>query len=157
MIRLINPKFEYRNPKQYQNSNVQNSKQKPQTVCCCRFCFGHLDFGHLNLFRISDFVLRIYSYPSADKPQPKSGNLPYWGLQDYISSPPISQQFKKFFFEKSKKKFFRAAKSGCPLLTDWVRRNVSQSSPKKVKINLISNLFSSTSYVPRIAHTKCNI
>jgi len=45
--------------KQIQNSNVQNSKQKLQTVYCCRFCFGHLDFGHLNLFRISDFVLRI--------------------------------------------------------------------------------------------------
>jgi len=27
-LRLINPKSEYRNPKQYQNSNVQNSKQK---------------------------------------------------------------------------------------------------------------------------------
>ncbi len=25
------------------------------------FFFGYLDFGHLNLFRISDFVLRIYS------------------------------------------------------------------------------------------------
>jgi hypothetical protein len=49
VIRLINPKFEYRNPKQIQNSNIQNSKQKPQTICFCRFCFGHLDFGHLNL------------------------------------------------------------------------------------------------------------
>ena len=26
----------------------------------CFFCFGHLLFGHLNLFRISNFVLRIY-------------------------------------------------------------------------------------------------
>jgi hypothetical protein len=58
-LRLINPKFEYRNPKQIQNSNVQNSKQKLQTIYCCRFCFYHLDFGNLNLFRISDFVLRI--------------------------------------------------------------------------------------------------
>jgi hypothetical protein len=31
-LRLINPKFEYRNPKQIQNSNAQNSKQKPQTI-----------------------------------------------------------------------------------------------------------------------------
>jgi len=44
-----NTKFEYRNPKQYQNSNFQNSK----------LCFEHLSFGHSNLFRISDFVLRI--------------------------------------------------------------------------------------------------
>jgi len=59
-IRLINPKFEYRNPKQIQNSNVQNSKQEPRIVCRWSFCFGHLDFDDLNLFRISDFVLRIY-------------------------------------------------------------------------------------------------
>jgi len=25
------------------------------------FCLGHLKFGHLRLFRISDFVLRIWS------------------------------------------------------------------------------------------------
>jgi hypothetical protein len=31
-IRIIIPKFEYRNPKQIQNSNVQNSKQKLQTA-----------------------------------------------------------------------------------------------------------------------------
>jgi len=28
-----------------------------------RFCFGHLDFDHLDLFRISCFVLRIYYFP----------------------------------------------------------------------------------------------
>jgi hypothetical protein len=49
-IRITNPKYEYRNPKQIQNINVQNSKQKLQTVCCCGFCFGHLNFGNLNLF-----------------------------------------------------------------------------------------------------------
>jgi hypothetical protein len=33
-LRLINPKSEYRNPKQYQYSNAQNLKQKLRTVCC---------------------------------------------------------------------------------------------------------------------------
>jgi len=49
---LINSKFEYLNPKQYQNSNLQNSK----------FCFEHLSFGHSNLFRISDLVFRAFYY-----------------------------------------------------------------------------------------------
>ena len=45
----INPKSEIRNPKQYQNPNVQNSKQ---------FRISH--FGHSNLFRVLIFVLRIF-------------------------------------------------------------------------------------------------
>ncbi len=36
-IRLINPKFEYRNPKQIQNSNAQNSKQNPELVAAAVF------------------------------------------------------------------------------------------------------------------------
>ena len=44
-----NPKSEYLNSKQILNSNFQNSKR-----------FGHLDFGNSCLFRIPDFVLRIF-------------------------------------------------------------------------------------------------
>ena len=58
-------RHEYRNSKQIQNSKVQNSKQAAPIGYRCSFCFGHLDFDHLNLFRISDFVLRIYSYLSS--------------------------------------------------------------------------------------------
>jgi hypothetical protein len=55
-------KHEYRNPKQYQNSDVQNSKQKLKTICCCCFCFGHLDFDNLNLFRISSFAISCFEF-----------------------------------------------------------------------------------------------
>lgn len=44
----LNSKFEYRNSKQYQNSNDQNSKR-----------FEHLNFENSNLFRASDFGFRI--------------------------------------------------------------------------------------------------
>ncbi len=50
---VLNSKFKARNSKQYQNSNVQNSK---------KVLFAHLNVGHLNLFRISDFDIRIWSY-----------------------------------------------------------------------------------------------
>ena len=40
-----------RNPKQYQNPNVLNSKQK--RIGTEVFCFGHWYFDHLNLFRVS--------------------------------------------------------------------------------------------------------
>jgi len=63
---LLNPKFDPatlgsyrypplagRNPKQIQNSNAQIFKTH---------CFGYLNFGHLILFRISDFVLRAFHY-----------------------------------------------------------------------------------------------
>lgn len=46
--KILNSKLEYRNTKQYLNSNYQNSKR-----------LEHSDFENLNLFRISDFVLRI--------------------------------------------------------------------------------------------------
>jgi hypothetical protein len=32
------------------------------TRCPLLFSFGHLNFGHLDLFRISSFVLRIYCF-----------------------------------------------------------------------------------------------
>ena len=47
---MRNKKLEYRNTKQYQNSNFQNSKH---------FCFDYLNFCHSNLFRISCFGFRI--------------------------------------------------------------------------------------------------
>jgi len=50
-IKYINPKHEIRNTKQIQNSNFQNSKQKQHYTLLLIFCFGHLNFGHLNLFR----------------------------------------------------------------------------------------------------------
>jgi len=43
-------KHEIRNPKQCQNSNVQIFK-----TCC----FGDLNFGHSDLFRISIFEFRV--------------------------------------------------------------------------------------------------
>jgi len=54
---MLNSKFEYRNPKQIQNPNYQNSKRFLSG--CKRFYFENSDFEHLILFRISDFVLRI--------------------------------------------------------------------------------------------------
>jgi hypothetical protein len=54
---------------------IQNKKQKQASTinhfvffaCFAGICFrfGHLYFGHLNLFRISDFVLRIYLLPGS--------------------------------------------------------------------------------------------
>jgi hypothetical protein len=52
---LKNPKSEYRNPKQIQNSNVQKQQTKKR----------HLNLEPLDLFRISDFVLRIWNRPLA--------------------------------------------------------------------------------------------
>jgi len=45
-----NEKHEIRSTKQYQNSNAQIFKT---------YCFGDLNFGHLDLFRISIFEFRI--------------------------------------------------------------------------------------------------
>jgi len=56
----VNPKHEARNTKQYQNSNFQNPKQKKAAAGGGGFCFSHLNFGHLNLFRISNFGFRIF-------------------------------------------------------------------------------------------------
>jgi hypothetical protein len=62
-----NSKHEFRNPKQIRNSNVQNSKRSKPIRCEVvrvigndLYCFGHLYFGHSNLFRISIFEFRIY-------------------------------------------------------------------------------------------------
>jgi len=54
---LKNPKSEYRNPKQRLkqiNTNTENPKHQSR-----RSRFENSIFGHLNLFRISDFELRI--------------------------------------------------------------------------------------------------
>ncbi|PKN30990.1 MAG: hypothetical protein CVU64_00655 [Deltaproteobacteria bacterium HGW-Deltaproteobacteria-21] len=56
---LENPNLEYRNSKQRNsNSNFQMTETKiPER---CKYgCFGHLVFGHLNLFRASIFEFRI--------------------------------------------------------------------------------------------------
>jgi hypothetical protein len=50
-----NPKSEYRNPKQIQNSKVQKQQTNKR----------RLNFEHSDLFRISDFVLRIWNRPFA--------------------------------------------------------------------------------------------
>jgi len=47
----INPKSEYRNPKQIRNSKVQNRQTKKIL----------LNLENLDLFRISDFVLRNWN------------------------------------------------------------------------------------------------
>jgi len=49
---MKNTKFEARNTKQIRNSNVRIIET---------YCFGHLNFGHSILFRISDFDIRIYT------------------------------------------------------------------------------------------------
>jgi hypothetical protein len=51
-----------RNSKQIQNSNIQNSKQKLKTICCCCFCFGHLDFGNLDLFETTRFRISCFEF-----------------------------------------------------------------------------------------------
>jgi hypothetical protein len=45
------------------NSNIEfsNDPNKPIGTKPKFFCLGHLNFGHFILFRVSDFVLRIYS------------------------------------------------------------------------------------------------
>jgi hypothetical protein len=53
-----NPKSEYRNPRQIQpNFNPENPKHRIRR----RFVWNFIYFSHLKLFRISDFVFRIYS------------------------------------------------------------------------------------------------
>jgi len=76
---MLNPKFEYRNSKQtsvkpmsgsrrrfgnpsYQNSNDRNNES--EIVGDNSHFFENLDFEHLILFRISDFVLRILTEKS---------------------------------------------------------------------------------------------
>jgi len=51
---------EARNSKQIQNSKAQNSKQKQFAAGGGCFRFGHLVFGHLDLFRISNFGFRAF-------------------------------------------------------------------------------------------------
>ena len=59
-----NSNIETRNPKQFQNINAQNSKQRN-----LEFCFwGHLNLGHWDLFRVSIFEFRIYKYPHLTGP-----------------------------------------------------------------------------------------
>jgi hypothetical protein len=55
-------KFEARNSKQIQNSNlkIQNKSKPAPERWFLFFCFGHLFFGHLGLFRISNFGFRIF-------------------------------------------------------------------------------------------------
>jgi hypothetical protein len=40
-------------------TNTLNRNLEPNLVQCC---FGHLNFGHLILFRISDFEIRIFKF-----------------------------------------------------------------------------------------------
>ena len=57
-IEHIPRKSEYRNPKQYQNPNVLNSKHIVRHVTAA-VRFGNWYFGHLNLFRASILEFRI--------------------------------------------------------------------------------------------------
>ncbi len=54
---MLNPKYEYQNPKQIQNLNYKNPKRFP--AICWSYCFENLDFEHSVLFRNSYLVLRI--------------------------------------------------------------------------------------------------
>ena len=55
-------KYEYRNTKQYRNSNFQNSKQKHLDMTISRF--GHWYFCHFYLFWVSIFEFRISPSPT---------------------------------------------------------------------------------------------
>ena len=55
--KILNPKSEARNKYQIQIFKCSKRNQLKTYVCC----FGHLDFGNLNLFRISIFGFRIYT------------------------------------------------------------------------------------------------
>jgi len=59
-----NPNIEIRNPKQYQNPNVQNSKQT-KAVQPCVFMFWSLIF--LSFEFVSNFDIRISDFPVSDK------------------------------------------------------------------------------------------
>jgi len=52
-----NPKFKARNPKQSRNSNDPNPKQKSTKTDL--HLFQTFEFAVLNLFRISDFDIRV--------------------------------------------------------------------------------------------------
>jgi hypothetical protein len=57
---MLNPKYEYRNPKQAQNLNYQNTKYF--LAVNRSYCSENLDFEHSILFRNSYFVLRIFRH-----------------------------------------------------------------------------------------------
>jgi len=65
MLSYLNPKSEAPNPKQIQISNVQNPKpisnnlQSLSASINLFICLGHLNFGHLILFRISNLGFSI--------------------------------------------------------------------------------------------------
>jgi len=67
MLPALNPNSEYRNQKQITiqirdpNIEIRNNIKIRMTKIpnCLVNCFEHLYFCHLDLFRISDFVLRI--------------------------------------------------------------------------------------------------
>ena len=58
---MLNQKSQILNPKQIQNPNVKCSKQLIGAALAANVSLmvPILNFGHLDLFRISDFVLRI--------------------------------------------------------------------------------------------------
>ena len=58
--RVRNPNIEYRNPKQIRISEMQMTE--PQTNLFEYLGFEHLNIRILDLFRASNFVLRIYDY-----------------------------------------------------------------------------------------------
>ncbi len=57
-MKTINSKSEYRNPKQIRNSNFPMFKTGTKKPVIHRRCV-HKGFGHLVLFRIWDFDIRI--------------------------------------------------------------------------------------------------
>jgi hypothetical protein len=54
-----NPKSEYRNPKQTQRQTISNPEASKHRIRR-RFVWNFVCFSYLKLFRISDFVLRIF-------------------------------------------------------------------------------------------------
>ena len=76
---LKNPKSEFRNPKQIRNSKVQKQQTKKRLM----------DLEHLDLFRTSGFVLRIWN-----RPFPLGVWLPYYAKFD-LKETNISQDLQQ--------------------------------------------------------------
>ena len=53
----LNSKFEYRNSKQFPKFEIRHLNSNPK-----RICLEHWVLFHYVLFRVSDFVLRIYLF-----------------------------------------------------------------------------------------------
>ena len=141
LINLLNSKFEYRNPKQIQNLNDQNSKKTS---------FENLNLKNSNLFRISDLGFRIFCPLAIGNHVDHvivrdlcvklfKQNLIFWTDYPYINWENTAEDFikklklKSFIWEKNldkKRKLILGYKS-----------QISALFPKKVPFTFPSEVF----------------